>query len=1088
MQFPAQPFSPATSTHNRAQHATRNTLRTATAIATAISGMLFAMPTHAVESPPPDSIHTADTETLHTWWHEEAAPTTGPVAAHSVRQSTFYSTHVASGSAPDQFYDSFTYMSVPRSGEGKIGYDSEDGADFAADHALTMSWSTFEYAADAVVRVSLDTGESIGSLDEVTIRPAIPGLTTTLENDHTVSIHVPYVPEGQRFSVEFAPQLFTVYNDMTPGSGKPTEQAGNGAAAVSVEPRNAMLVFAQPKPRQDEMDAIVPNRDAPGVRVMTPGDIRGLDEERDAHTLYFGPGVYSMGPQYHAQLPGNIRWVYLAPGAYVKGAFRFLEPEPSFKVTGYGVLSGEQYVYEADTNNNYARRDPNVSNCHGSCVKMLQFQSDGQPQTLDLQGVTIANPPYHSFVMYGVEDGPFSMHARNYQQVGGWYWQTDGLELYRGSRLENSFLHANDDAIKLYHSNIAAHNNVIWKGENGPVFQWGWVPRDLENVNVRDTQVIHNRMYWRDQKDNSCIFNAAGSWVDSNATNTADPTRTMRDVTIANTTVHGMANCAIRVSALQNMERVRIDGLSIDAWNELGADSQRSWFRAYTGSDGTPVSIGDEMNDHNGFSIRNYRVGGESIIKSGSNWASHELGRLDFADELWNNWNATADDEPQGDAPSLQVNGLTNNETAVSRDVPLTGTTNAERLEIAVGEREPMAVPLVQDSFSTRITLPDVVNRVRVTAIGTNGVQSVRRYTVYAFGERIGMANDPAGDDYGPGSYVYPADGAFAPGNFDLREFTVYHDGDTIRMLTRVESPISNPWGGNGISTQRLNVYLRDPATSSDTTALLPGTNTFASGAWQYAVVTDGRYSNGVFTPDNTAAPVSPAQIDVVRGNTIVTSVPASAFGTLDLSTAEYAIALYSSAEESEGIGNVRPVYGMACWEGACPDYVHNYRFGGGLGEVDDSPARDTVTRDTNAIDAFTGGTAQQDALSLEHERAVIPYLRLEKGSGDNTPSTKPTTPTKPQEQPSNPNAQGNGTVRKPDSNAAQPGMNTGGGSGVIRPNPSPRADTPNHVNLAKSYLASTGIAIAAIAVMAILLVIAATAIWPRRNVPNPDM
>ena len=38
----------------------------------------------------------------------------------------------------------------------------EDGADFAADNNLTMSWSTFEYATDVDVDVSLDTGQTIG--------------------------------------------------------------------------------------------------------------------------------------------------------------------------------------------------------------------------------------------------------------------------------------------------------------------------------------------------------------------------------------------------------------------------------------------------------------------------------------------------------------------------------------------------------------------------------------------------------------------------------------------------------------------------------------------------------------------------------------------------------------------------------------------------------------------------------------------------------------------------------------------------------------------------------------------------------------
>lgn len=89
-----------------------------------------------------------------------------------------------------------------------------------------------------------------------------------------------------------------------------------------------------------------------------------------------------------------------------------------------------------------------------------------------MQGITVANPPYHSFVVYGDEE-TFAMHVRNYQQIGGWYWQTDGIELYRGSSMKHTFFHSNDDVIKLYHSSVDVGDTVIWKNENGPVIQMG---------------------------------------------------------------------------------------------------------------------------------------------------------------------------------------------------------------------------------------------------------------------------------------------------------------------------------------------------------------------------------------------------------------------------------------------------------------------------------------------------------------------------------------------------------------------------------------------------------------------------------------
>lgn len=586
---------------------------------------------------------TADTHDLHTWWQWEAEKQAdSPVKDQAVRQSPYYSTKVAMAKSPGERFDSFTYLSLPRSGNPKIGYGEEDGAEFAADNHMSMSWSTFEYSADVLVDVSLDTGQTISSADQVTIHPVGAGSVIKKVNDHTVRIKVPYSKNGQRFSVEFRPQQVTVYNDNAAGSGHLTMNPANGASEVETEPRNAMMVFAQPKMDTGGQADLVPDRTAGNVYSPQPGKLTKEDLENlpnQVDTLYFAPGTYYMGGQYRSELE-NVRWIYLAPGAYVKGAFKFLSTsQTDFRITGYGVLSGEQYIYEADTTDGYRHLAAGKGNCWSSCVKMLQFQSpqSGPRQTLLMQGVTVSTPPYHSFVMYGNEDGDFQMTVDNYQQVGGWYWQTDGLELYKGSSLRNSFLHSNDDVIKLYHSNVAVKNNVIWKGENGPVFQWGWGPRTIHHIHVSDTDVIHNRMWWRWTK-NHCIFNSAPSIVDENSTRTADPTQEMEDVSFTNTNVEGMVNCVIRIHALEGMKRVTIDGLHVGSWDKMSPEGHMNNFKAFTDPSGRPVPIGNQVRDHEGLLIRDYTVGGVKILKSKGNWSSLKLGRLDFDGNLWENW------------------------------------------------------------------------------------------------------------------------------------------------------------------------------------------------------------------------------------------------------------------------------------------------------------------------------------------------------------------------------------------------------------------------------------------------------------------
>ena len=69
---------------------------------------------------------------------------------------------------------------------------------------------------------------------------------------------------------------------------------------------------------------------------------------------------------------------------------------------------------------------------------------------------------------------------------------------------------------------------------------------------------------------------------------------------------------------------------------------------------------------------------------------------------------------------------------------------------------------------------------------------------VTAFGARVGGTTDPSGDDNGPGSYVYPTNGAFNPGSFDLTKFDVYRDGGDVRLVTGVRARSTTPWVATG--------------------------------------------------------------------------------------------------------------------------------------------------------------------------------------------------------------------------------------------------------------------------------------------------
>lgn len=344
-----------------------------------------------------------------------------------------------------------------------------------------------------------------------------------------------------------------------------------------------------------------------------------------------------MDGNYHAYLRASVRWVYLAPGAYVKGAFQFRRGAINFKVTGFGVLSGEQYLYEPDRTAQYTHLAESVEECHATCVKMLEFESGSQQQSLTLHGFTIANPPYHSFVVYG-DLRQFPARASQMKQVGAWYWQTDGPELYEGSSLQHAFVHTNDDALKLYASRTSVEDVVVWKGDNGPVIQWGWAPRTIDDVSVNGVDVIHNRLH-RDSH-NACIINSARHFLDPTSAALADPAALVSDVRLANVRSEGGNLCAMRLYALASWERIRIENLWIEQWNGLDAKTQASEFEALSNIAGERVAIGDEVHAGRGLALVNYVVGRERISKLADNWRAHETGRLDFDASLWEKWDA----------------------------------------------------------------------------------------------------------------------------------------------------------------------------------------------------------------------------------------------------------------------------------------------------------------------------------------------------------------------------------------------------------------------------------------------------------------
>jgi glucan 1,4-alpha-glucosidase len=312
--------------------------------------------------------------------------------------------------------------------------------------------------------------------------------------------------------------------------------------------------------------------------------------------------------------------------------------------------------------------------------------------------------------------------------------------------------------------------------------------------------------------------------------------------------------------------------------------------------------------------------------------------------------------------PRLTVSSPDPLTVADSKQVQVAGTTAGSRLYVDVnGDRQ--QVRLTGDGrFSVTVPLTQIRNQVTVVAVDRRGGTNIVTSTVVAYGDRVGGFTDPTGDDDGPGTYVYPTNPVYVPGAFDITGVDVYADTasgqDNVVFVTGIHGEITNPWGGDQISHQRINIYLGNG--SGGPTAALPGTNLDTASAWSAVVVADGRYdSKGVFAPDGSKiADVRLVAIPETRQ--IAAIVPRSALGGLDPATASYGVGMFGNAEPGEGVGYIRPVYDRAYWDAGDPWWIKEYRFGGGAGVWEDSADHDTDTRDPNALDIIVGAGQDQ--------------------------------------------------------------------------------------------------------------------------------
>jgi alpha-amylase/alpha-mannosidase (GH57 family) len=224
--------------------------------------------------------------------------------------------------------------------------------------------------------------------------------------------------------------------------------------------------------------------------------------------------------------------------------------------------------------------------------------------------------------------------------------------------------------------------------------------------------------------------------------------------------------------------------------------------------------------------------------------------------------------------------------------------------------------------------------------------------------------DDPAGDDYGPGTYTYPRDAVFSAGNFDIVNFQVGYDDDNVIFKFTMNGPVDNPWGSaNGLSVQTFDIYIDQGAGGNR--AMLPGRNLALDEdyAWNLAVTVEG-WTSGVFAPgdDGTPAQIAEGSQLFVLGDPgqrkVTIRVPKSILGDNPEAWSYAAVVLGQEGFPAGGVMRVRDVQPQA----------EQWRFGG---------APPGSTSHTRVIDLVWPEAGQQEAWLSAYTATSVPQTEL---------------------------------------------------------------------------------------------------------------
>jgi len=237
--------------------------------------------------------------------------------------------------------------------------------------------------------------------------------------------------------------------------------------------KNGLMIFANP------LETDIPDINDSEYLVLDPSNdiLNPSDIPLKYKGIYFKKGEHNIDV---FDIPAHVKNIYLADSAWVYGAF-LGEKGNGIKIFGRGIISQDRM--------NYRR-------AHG-----IDIATD----SATVEGVVVAD-----FKRFAVRLRGSYNRIDWVKVIGGWVYNCDGITAYANSTVSHCFIWANDDAIKVYLSNITWSDIVVWQLNNGGVIQISWGRTLADNCRISRVDVL--RADWVKAGFNAALFSCVGNY------------------------------------------------------------------------------------------------------------------------------------------------------------------------------------------------------------------------------------------------------------------------------------------------------------------------------------------------------------------------------------------------------------------------------------------------------------------------------------------------------------------------------------------------------------------------------------------------